>query len=97
MNIQRLKISGLASVASVVCLVVTYFHYVYWVDIVAGYSSYLVSMLIVPAIVSMIVGNLFSRLLNMSRVSKVVVTLTPPITTSLLYLLVHLLLQYAEH
>ena len=97
MNILRVKTLSLAFIASAVCVVATSFHFIYWADMVAGYSNYFVSMLVVPVVSALLVGYACTIIVPITHKSKLLVSFSPPVCTLILVLIVYALLQWGHH
>ena len=94
MNNNQVKTFALAALASFICIVVVSFHIIYWADMVASYSNYLVSMLFAPVFLALTLGYVSTLSMPMSGKSKLFVLLTPVVCTLVLVLLVYFKLQY---
>jgi len=84
-------------VASAMCVTTTYFYFVYWADIVASYSNYFVSMLVVPLLLALLVGYLSTLFDVSTKRSKLVIFISPSVCTLILVLVAYLILQYGIH
>ena len=97
MNTHRVQLFSLVFIASAVCAVTTYFHFVYWADIVAGFSNYFVSMFVVPMASALLVGYVCTLMYPISNKSKLLIAFTPAACTFILVLFTYSVLQWGHH
>lgn len=100
MNRHRMEITGLVIISCLISLSLTYYHFIFWGDIAAGYSNYFISIFVAPLVIAFLIGVISSFTFLSVRESpkrRAIVILAPPISTLVLALIVVAVLQWAPH
>jgi ABC-type spermidine/putrescine transport system permease subunit I len=98
-NYRVLNIS-LAALTTSFCLVLSYFYFIYWTDVIAGFSNYYVAINVVPVTVSLLIGSVSIYVLPYalaSTIPKVLISMTPAIFTLAFILVIRLIFQWSAH